>query len=134
TKGERMAMLSDKVIVVTGGGSGIGEGAAKVIAGYGVKVVIVDIDMVGAARLVAQIEAAGGQAIAQHCDITQDDQVRALIAAATGRFGRLDGAFNNAGIPGRFLPTIEMAESDWTSLLGIDLIGTWSCIRHEIAA
>jgi NAD(P)-dependent dehydrogenase (short-subunit alcohol dehydrogenase family) len=127
-------MLNDKVIVITGGGSGIGEGAAKVIAGYGAKVVIGDIDMIGAERVVAEIAAAGGQAAAFHCNVAQDDQVRSLIAGAVTTFGRLDGAFNNAGIPGRYLPTIELEESDWNLVLGIDLVGTWTCIRHEIAA
>ncbi|MDB5686765.1 MAG: 3-oxoacyl-[acyl-carrier protein] reductase [Rhizorhabdus sp.] len=127
-------MLSDKVIVVTGGGSGIGEGAAKVIAGYGAKVVIGDIDMMGADRVAAEIVAAGGNAIAHRCDIAKDDEVAALIAAATSRFGRLDGAFNNAGIPGRYLATIDLDKADWNRVLDIDLVGTWNCIRHEIAA
>jgi NAD(P)-dependent dehydrogenase (short-subunit alcohol dehydrogenase family) len=127
-------MLTDKAIIVTGGGSGIGEGAAKVLAGYGACVAIGDIDLEGAKRVVADIERQGGRAFACRCDITKSDQIGDLIRMTTERFGGLYGAFNNAGIAGRFLPTVEMEMSDWNSVLGVDLIGTWDCIRQEVAA
>lgn len=127
-------ILDDRAIIVTGGGSGIGEGAAKVLAAYGAQVAIGDINLAGAERVAHEIAAAGGRAIALRCDVTQPDDVAALIAAAVERFGGLYGAFNNAGIPGRYLPTIDLEASDWHKVLGVDLIATWDCIRQEIAA
>lgn len=127
-------MLEDRTIIVTGGGSGIGEGAAKVMARYGARIVIGDMGIDGATRVAAEIEAAGGRAVAQRCDITRPEDVAALVEVAVSAFGRLDGAFNNAGILGRTLPAVDMEVDDWTSVLGVDLIGTWDCIRQEIRA
>lgn len=127
-------MLKDKPIIVTGGASGIGEGTAKVIAGYGGLVAIGDLNLDGAQRVAKEIEQAGGRAIAVRCDITKPDEVAAMIDATVSAFGGLYGAFNNAGVWGRFLPTIELDASDWTHVLGVDVIGTWDCIRQQIAA
>ena len=127
-------MLEGKSIIVTGGGSGIGEGAAKVVAAYGGLVTIGDLDVVGAQRVAGEIAAAGGTAVACKCDITDPQQVAAMIGTATDAFGGLYGAFNNAGIPGRFIATLDMERGDWDSVLGVDLVGTWDCIRQEIAA
>jgi NAD(P)-dependent dehydrogenase (short-subunit alcohol dehydrogenase family) len=127
-------MLKGKTVIVTGGGSGIGEGAAKVCARYGAFVTIGDIDFKGARRVAREIEAEGGGALAMRCDVTNSDDVGALIEATVHARGELNGAFNNAGIPGRFVATVEMEASDWHQVLNIDLIATWDCIRQEIAA
>ena len=92
-------LLEDKVAVITGAGSGVGRASALRFAEEGAAVVCADIDLVRAKETEAQVEAAGGRAVAQRCDVAEEPEVTAVIACAIGRFGRLDVMFNNVGIP-----------------------------------
>ena len=92
-------MLEGKSAVVMGAGSGVGRASALRFAEEGAKVVVADIDLEGAKETVRQIEAAGGTAIADRCDVSQEADVEATVAVAVSNFGRLDIVFNNVGVP-----------------------------------
>jgi NAD(P)-dependent dehydrogenase (short-subunit alcohol dehydrogenase family) len=126
------SLLENQVALLTGAAVGIGRAAALIFALQGAKVVLADIlDLEGeeTARLVEQ---AGGEAIFVHCDVTQSDQVQALISKTVEQYGRLDCAFNNAGFEGEFAPTIECREENWEHVLAVNLTGVWLCMKYEM--
>jgi NAD(P)-dependent dehydrogenase (short-subunit alcohol dehydrogenase family) len=128
-----MALLKDKVALITGGGSGIGRATALIFAREGAKLVIADLNRKGAEETVAMIEKAGGQAIGLECDVIEPAAVEDLIQQAVKRFGRLDCAFNNAGVAGDQARTAESTEKCWDFVVGIDLKAVWLCMKYEIA-
>ena len=127
-------MLQDRVAIVTGGGSGIGEATAVILAREGAKVVIADISERGGLATVALIEAQGGQAIFCATDVTIEAQIAHLIETTVREFGRLDCACNNAGFGNRMALTAELEVSDWISTLNLCLLSTFMCMKYEIAA
>lgn len=127
-------MLHNKVVIVTGGAQGIGEAAALLMAREGAKVVVADVQTEGGQDTVAQIAAAGGEAIFVSCDVSREDQVEALVAAACERFGRLDGAFNNAGFGNAPLMLTELSQGDWDTVMNVTLKGVFLCMKHQIPA
>lgn len=126
-------MLRRKVTLVTGAANGIGRAAALLFARYGAHVVVSDVDRDGGAAVRAEIEAMGGEAIFVRADVSRSEDVAALVGAAVARWGRLDGAFNNAGINGKIGPLVDSDEGDWERVTGINLKGTWLCMKHELA-
>jgi len=118
--------LSGKVAIVTGGGSGFGEGIAKRFAEEGAKIVVNDIDDAGGKRVAAEIEAAQGQgsAIYARADVTQDSEVKSLVDAALGRFDRLDIMVNNAGVA-RNQDILDISEKDFDDVIAINLKGAF---------
>ena len=127
-------MLKGKVIIVTGGGSGIGRAAALLFAGDGARVMVADIDGVKAEGTAREIAANSGEVHALACDISDEASVRTMVANAVNRFGRLDAAFNNAGVEfhGKLLPDLEVDE--WARVRAVNLDGVFYCMKHEIAA
>ena len=125
------ARLQDKVCLITGGASGIGRAAALAFAREGAIVTIADVSSGGeeTARL-AQNE--GGRAAFARCDISVPADVEALIASIVAKHGRLDCAFNNAGIEGPLVPMAEVSEELWDRIIRVDLRGVWLCLKHEI--
>jgi NAD(P)-dependent dehydrogenase (short-subunit alcohol dehydrogenase family) len=126
--------LEDRVALVTGAGSGIGRAAAVAYAREGAKVVVAGrriAELEQTARLIAE---SGGEAYAVVTDIAVAHQVRNLIDATVERYGRLDAAFNNAGIEGHFAPIAEMSEEDFDEVIAINLKGVWLSIKYEVAA
>ena len=121
--------LQGKVALVTGAGGGIGRAAALTFAHSGAKVLVSDIDEAGGAQTVAAIAAAGGTASFVRCDVSQADQVKAMVAAAVDRFGGLDCAFNNAGI--NRMGDDEYDDAIWERNIGINLSGVMRCMREE---
>ncbi|UOR01343.1 SDR family oxidoreductase [Leucobacter allii] len=109
--------------MVTGAGSGIGAGIAKGLAAEGANVVLADLDLEAARRVADEILAAGGAALAVRVDITDRAAVRAGIAAAVERFGRIDAYFNNAGMnaPMKYL---EITEDNFAKVMGVNALGT----------
>ena len=91
-------LLEGKIAVITGAGSGVGRAAALIFARHGAKLVVADVNAGAVEDTAAQVQAAGGEAVAQACDVSKADQVTALVAAAAEKFGRLDVMYNNAGI------------------------------------
>ncbi|CAN5167930.1 SDR family oxidoreductase [soil metagenome] len=124
--------FSDKVYVVTGAGSGIGEAAAKKLASEGGKVVVADVDDKGGARVVSEIEAGGGTASFVHIDVSQEGEAEKMVEYAVDTFGRLDGAINNAGVGQPVKKIHEMSTADWDRVHSIDLRGAFLCMRAEL--
>jgi NAD(P)-dependent dehydrogenase (short-subunit alcohol dehydrogenase family) len=128
-----MVLLKDKVALITGGGSGIGRATALIFAREGAKLVIADLNRKGAEETVAMIEKAGGQAVSFECDVLKPAAVEDLVQQSVKRFGRLDCAFNNAGVAGDQARTADSTEQCWDFVVGIDLKAVWLCMKYEIA-
>ena len=125
--------FTGKVAFVTGAASGIGREAALAFAREGAKVVVADISEQGNQETVHLIEDQGGQAIAVRCDVTRSGDVKAALDKTIEVFGRLDFAFNNAGIePRNPAPTAEYEEEEWNRIIDINLRGVFLCMKHEI--
>ena len=128
-----MAGLTEgKVALVTGAGSGIGRATALVFAREGAKVVVSDIVVEGGQETVQQIEAAGGEAIFVKADVSQAADVEALITQTVETYGRLDCAFNNAGIEGGMKLTIDCTKEEFDRTIAVNLTGVWLCMKYEI--
>ena len=128
-----MAGLTEgKVALVTGAGSGIGRATALVFAREGAKVVVSDIVVAGGQETVQQIEAAGGEAIFVKADVSQAADVETLIAKTVETYGRLDCAFNNAGIEGGMKLTIDCTKEEFDRTIAVNLTGVWLCMKYEI--
>src|SRR3982751_6572584 len=123
---------SVQVALVTGAGSGMGLATAQAFAEAGAAVVLADFkeDAVKAAG--EELVAAGHRALAVRCDVSDDAQVAAMVDRAVAEFGRLDAAFNNAGVMAKLAPTADSTREDWDRVIGVNLRGVWSCMKHEL--
>ena len=121
--------LKDKVAIVTGGGRGIGEGIAKVLAREGARVVIADLNADDAGKVAGEIKSLGGKAIATRTDISKKADVEAMVAQAISAFGTVDILVNNAGIEAPPGLTQDLTEAQWDRVLGVNLKGTFLCCQ-----
>lgn len=121
-----------KVALVTGGNSGIGRATAQIFAREGAKVVVAARRVSEGDETVNMIAQAGGEAIFVKTDVSRADDVEALIRKTVETYGRLDCAFNNAGVYGIEVPVHEYTEEDWEYVMSINLKGVWLCMRSEI--
>src|ERR1700736_4934367 len=128
------AAFQDKVAVVTGGGSGIGEACALRFAAGGARVVIADRNHSAAQRVVQAIHDAGGVAGAIETDVSDPALASAMVEFSVRTFGRLDIAINNAGISGELKPIGELSPEAWLSVIDVDLSGVFYCMRAELPA
>jgi NAD(P)-dependent dehydrogenase (short-subunit alcohol dehydrogenase family) len=128
---ERLLDYTGKAVLVTGGATGIGRATALAFARQGASVAIGDIDE-RASETARLINEAGGQAFFLPTDVRKADQVSALVDATVSAFGRLDCAFNNAGILPPTLPLAEMADDVFDDILAVDLLGVFLCMKYEI--
>ena len=119
--------------LVTGAASGIGRGTALAFARAGAQLVLVDIDAEAGAALAKEIEAGGGSALFVRTDVSRSEQVDDMMAAALARFGRIDCAFNNAGIEEEHLKLAESDEALYDRMMAINVKGVWLCMRRQIA-
>ncbi len=121
-----------KVALVTGAASGMGLATARAFAEAGAAVVLADVRE-GLAKAEAQkLKDAGHKAIAVPCDVSEEAQVAAMVERAVSDFGRLDAAFNNAGVMARIAFTADSTREDWERVIGINLRGVWSCMKYEL--
>lgn len=128
------AMAFDgKVVLVTGAASGIGRAAALSFAREGARVVVSDVDAVGGGETVAMIGQAGGEAAFIRADVSKSADVQTLVAGVVERYGRLDCAFNNAGIEIEHRPLAEADEATFDRIMNVNVKGVWLCMKYEIA-
>ncbi len=124
--------FSGQVALVTGGAAGIGRATAQAFAAEGLKVVISDVDVVGGEGTTALIRAAGGDATFIRCDVTRDAEVKALMDGVVAAYGRLDYAFNNAGIEIEKGRLAEGSEAEFDAIMGVNVKGVWLCMKYQL--
>ncbi len=132
-----VGMLAGKTALVTGGWRGIGGATALLFAAEGAKVAVADLSKDNAAETVARINATGGQAISLAGDVTNAADVAAMVEATVAAFGRLDCAFNNAGIAPYQVNQVSRKTHEWEEdgfdrLVAVDLKSVWLCMRAEL--
>jgi NAD(P)-dependent dehydrogenase (short-subunit alcohol dehydrogenase family) len=124
--------LQGKVALITGGTSGIGRDASVLFAKAGAKVVVAGRREAEGKETINMVRAAAGDGIFVKADVSNAPDVEALVRKTVEKFGRLDIAFNNAGIEGEWVPITEQSEEDWDRTIDINLKGVWLCLKHEI--
>ncbi|MEK1890698.1 MAG: SDR family oxidoreductase [Phyllobacterium sp.] len=128
-----MSRLSGKVAIVTGASAGIGWATAKLFAKEGAKLVVGARRKEELADLVREIEADGGDAVALAGDVRSEDYAKGLVQLAAEQYGRLDIAFNNAGILGEAGPTTGVSEAGWNDAIAINLTGSFLAAKHQVS-
>lgn len=129
-----MGLLNEKVILITGGGSGIGRAAALAAAREGAWVMVSDINEESADETVALIHEIDGEAKSSFADVSSEEDVSALVAETVAVYTRLDCAFNNAGVGGTLARFEEKREDEWEQVIGVNLKGVWLCMKYELKA
>ena len=124
--------FSGQVALVTGAAAGIGRATAQAFAAEGLKVVVSDVDVSGGEGTVGLIRAAGGEACFVRCDVTRDAEVKALMDATLAQYGRLDYAFNNAGIEIEQGKLADGNEAEFDAIMGVNVKGVWLCMKHQL--
>ena len=124
--------LSGKVAIVTGGASGIGEAAALLYAAHGAKVVVSDIHEQPATKVLAKIKQEGGEAIFVKADVSKPADCEQLVNKTIDAFGRLDIAFNNAGIGGEANPIADMSVEGWNQIIAVNLSSVFYCMKYQL--
>jgi NAD(P)-dependent dehydrogenase (short-subunit alcohol dehydrogenase family) len=127
-----MADFDGKVALVTGGGVGIGRATALAFAREGAKVVIGNRNVASGDEVVKAIQAAGGEASFLRTDVESEDDIKALVDHAVSTYGRLDVAFNNAGIEGLVAPLVDQTDDNFRSVMDINVRGVWLSMKYQI--
>ena len=131
-KANQNAKFAGKVAFVTGAANGIGRAAALAFARGGASVVVADVSEKGNKETARLIEELGGQSLAVNCDVRRNEDVQGALRATVEKFGRLDFAFNNAGIEYATKDAADVTEDEWDRIMDIDLRGVFLCMKHQI--
>ena len=126
-------ILNSKVTLITGGGSGIGRASALAFERAGATVVVADYNAEGGERTVRMLKDAGGEAMFYPADVSNPEDIEALVNKIVETYGRLDCAFNNAGIEGEFAALSKCTIENWQRVISINLNGVFYCMKYEIA-
>ena len=125
--------FDNKVVLVTGGGGGIGRASALAFARAGAQLAVTDRDALAGEETVRQVQALGAQAAFIQADVTQATQVQAMVAQVVAHFGRLDCAFNNAGIEEEHMRLADCDESIFDRIMAVNVKGVWLCMKYQLA-
>jgi NAD(P)-dependent dehydrogenase (short-subunit alcohol dehydrogenase family) len=125
-------MFDNKVVIVTGGGSGIGQATANLYAQEGAKVIVSDLNEKGGQETFASIKKAGGEASFVKTDVSKAEDCQALVKTTVNMYGRLDVAFNNAGIGGEMNPIADMSVEGWLKVINVNLNSVFYCMKYEL--
>lgn len=125
-------LLEGKVALITGGSSGIGRASALVFAEEGAKIVVAARRVAEGEETVRLVKAAGGDAVFIRADMSKPSDVEAMVAFAVETYGRLDCAFNNAGVEKPSRGIVDYPQEDWDEVIAINLTGVWLCMKHEV--
>jgi NAD(P)-dependent dehydrogenase (short-subunit alcohol dehydrogenase family) len=124
--------FKDQVALVTGAASGIGLATAKAFAEAGAAVTLADVNEDGARSAARDLTAAGHKAICVRCDVADADQVASMVEQTVSTFGRLDAAFNNAGVQSPLAETADVSVEDFDRVTAVNLRGVLSCMKYEL--
>lgn len=120
------------VAVITGASSGIGRATAKLFARSGYAIALLDCDSAGGEETLTELEKESADCAFFHCDVSAEDQVTAIMQQVMAKHGRIDAAFNNAGIEGEPAETGDCTTGNWDRVMGVNLRGVWLCMREEL--
>ncbi|MEU2005221.1 SDR family NAD(P)-dependent oxidoreductase [Rhodococcus sp. NPDC019627] len=129
-----MSSIESKVLIVTGALGGIGGATARLLADAGAHVVASDVIDSGGAELAEELSARGAKASFFAADLAEEDQARALVDHAVERFARLDGAFNNAGVPQHEKLLVNLTSEEFSKVMRINVLGVFHCLKHQMLA
>lgn len=129
-----MSGIAGRSIIVTGGASGIGEAAVRLLVENGALVTIADLTPDRGEALAQELNEQGHQAQFVKTDVTDEKQVEAVVEAAEAAYGRLDGAFNNAGVPNTGKTLTDMTRADFERVFAVNVIGPFLCMKYELPA
>ncbi|WP_366915141.1 SDR family oxidoreductase [Chryseobacterium sp.] len=127
-----MKLMEDKVVLITGAAQGIGFATAKAFAEAGASVALADYDKDLVSLTAEQLAAEGYKTLAIVCDVSDDGQVKAMVDKTVATFGRLDAAYNNAGIQNELADAADQTSEDFDRVTGVNLRGVWSCMKYEL--
>jgi len=129
-----MGILSGKSIIVTGAGGGIGRATCSVLAAAGARLVVSDVAEAAGRETTEDVKAQGGEAVFVAADLASEEAIAGLVAKTVEAYGRLDGAFNNAGVEQRNKPLAELTLAEWQRAIDIDLTAVFLCVKHQVKA
>ncbi len=124
--------FENKVALVTGAGSGLGLATAKAFAEAGASVVLADTNEKAVRSAAEELSAQGHKALAIQCDVADDTQIEAMVERTVAYFGRLDAAYNNAGVQNVAVEAADTTREDFDRVISINLRGVWSCMKFEL--